>query len=226
MEINDGMMAQEPIIVGHKANKKSILQRYLRLGLRIVEFDVQALNGKIVVKHGLETGAAGLKRLVMNYGYLLVEGKDPIFKPSTLEEHLRLIGGRVGVWLDLKSKGIEREVVSSALASGAQMVVVSTGFHNMLRFVKESYPQVTAMLGNVDYRPSRPAKEVELASADGISINYHFVDEELVEELHSAGYKVAVWTVNDVSRARWLVELGVDYIITDVPEKVLSILKR
>jgi glycerophosphoryl diester phosphodiesterase len=52
------------------------------------------------------------------------------------------------------------------------------------------------------------------------------VDEELVEELHSAGYKVAVWTVNDPAKARELAELGVDYLITDHPEKVRRFAER
>lgn len=213
-------MVNTPIIVGHKANKRSVLVRYLRLGLQMVEFDVSFLDGRMVVRHGIETGAPGLRRLIMNYGYLLIEGKDPIWRPSSLEDHLEEVAGRAGAWLDVKTRGIEKDVVKSALSRGVRKVVVSTGFHNMLRPLKESYPEVLAMLGNVDYRPANPVKEVELASADGLSINFHFVDKELVDELHSVGYSVAVWTVNDLGMARRLAELGVDYLITDIPEKI------
>ncbi|MGC8836682.1 MAG: glycerophosphodiester phosphodiesterase [Infirmifilum sp.] len=218
------MRTSVPVIVGHKANRKSILQKYLKLTLKFIEFDVSLANGRLVVKHGVESGAPGVKKFIINYGYLLIEGKDPILAPSNLEEHLKEIAGKAGVWLDVKSRGVETEVVRLALSHGISDVIVSTGFHNMLRKVKESYPSVLTMLGNVDYRPANPIKEVELAHADGVSINVHYIDEELVEELHSVGYKVAVWTVNDPQKAMWLKELNVDYIITDIPEKITKIL--
>ncbi|QOJ78716.1 glycerophosphodiester phosphodiesterase [Infirmifilum lucidum] len=214
-------MHHRPIIVAHKANRKSLLLKYLRVGVEVVEFDVtRDGNGELVVKHGMETGVRGLRGLVMDYGYLLIEGRDPLFRPSTLEEHLSLVGSKCGVWLDLKTRGIEVESVALARKFGVRDVIVSSGFHNTIRRAKEVDGSVTAILGNVQYRPANPVKEVELASADGISVHYYFVDRELVEELHSVGFKVAVWTVNNPAKASELVELGVDYLITDAPEKL------
>ncbi|MEZ0346835.1 MAG: glycerophosphodiester phosphodiesterase [Infirmifilum sp.] len=217
------MPSHTPVVVGHKANKKSLLLRFLELNLKIIEFDVREDRGNLVVRHGFHVGGTGVRSLIMSYGYLLIDGRDPIFKPSTLEEYLKIINGRAGVWLDVKSRGFEREAVERALSSGVKEVIVSTGFHNMLRRVKEGYSSITAMLGNVDYRPANPVKEVELAGADGLSINIEFVDKELVEEMRSVGYKVAVWVVNDIAKARWLAQLGVDYIITDIPEKIVKV---
>lgn len=218
-------MARETVVVAHKANKRSVLERYLRLGAKLVEFDVTLEGGSLVVKHGMETGARGWRGLLMDYGYILIEGKDPLFRPSRLEEHLSAVGGRCGVWLDLKSRGIEREAVTLARKFGVKEVVVSSGYHHTLRSAKEVDNSVVVMLGNVEYRPASPTKEVELAGADGISINRVFVDRELVEELHSVGYRVAVWTVNKPEEALRLREMGVDYIITDVPEKIMKLLE-
>lgn len=214
------------VVVAHKVNRRSLLLKYLRVGVEMVEFDVTLEGGALLVKHGADVGSRGLRGFVMALGYLLLEGRDPLLKPSTLEEHLRLAGGRAGVWLDLKAKGIEKEAAALARAYGAKPVVVSSGFHNTLRFAREGCEDAVIMLGNVSYRPADPVREVELASADGLSIHHAFVDEEMVEELHSAGYKVAVWTVNDPAKARELAELGVDYLITDHPEKVRRFAER
>ncbi|HEY6737890.1 MAG TPA: glycerophosphodiester phosphodiesterase family protein [Actinopolymorphaceae bacterium] len=43
-------------------------------------------------------------------------------------------------------------------------------------------------------------------------------DASLIERIHELGMTVNVWTVNDPARARALVELGVDGIITDYPQ--------
>lgn len=43
------------------------------------------------------------------------------------------------------------------------------------------------------------------------------ITQSLVEETHNEGYRLLVWTVNDVPKARKLFALGVDGIITDDP---------
>ncbi len=211
-------MGRGMVVVAHKANRRGLLLKYLKQGVEMIEFDVKLENGALLVKHDLDVGSHSLRGLLMSYGYLLLEGRDPLFKPLTLEEYLRLVSGRAGVWLDLKSKGVEREAAALARAHGARTVVVSSGFHNTLRLAREGCRDALLMLGNVNYRPADPVKEVELASADGLSVSHEFVDKELVEALHYVGYKVAVWTVNDPKKALELVELGVDYLITDRPE--------
>ena len=58
--------------------------------------------------------------------------------------------------------------------------------------------------------------------AEWVSPEHLWIDRPMVEALHRAGVRVAVWTVNgeaDVARAR---ALGVDAIITDDPEAVVE----
>ncbi len=44
------------------------------------------------------------------------------------------------------------------------------------------------------------------------------VNDELVRRAHAAGLTVNAWTVDDPDRMRWLVEVGVDAVITNVPD--------
>ena len=57
---------------------------------------------------------------------------------------------------------------------------------------------------------------------------YHiFVHKELVESVHSRNMKLIPWTVNEVERMKELIELGVDGIITDYPNRIeLALLKN
>ena len=55
--------------------------------------------------------------------------------------------------------------------------------------------------------------------AEWVSPNHLWIDRPMIEALHAAGVRVAVWTVNedgDVDRAA---AMGVDAIITDDPER-------
>ncbi len=50
---------------------------------------------------------------------------------------------------------------------------------------------------------------------------YHiFVHKALVEEIHSQKMKLIPWTVNEVERMKELIDLGVDGIITDYPNRI------
>lgn len=50
------------------------------------------------------------------------------------------------------------------------------------------------------------------------------VDEKLVAAAHDAGLQVHVWTVNEESEMRRLLEMGVDGLITDRPDRLRDVL--
>jgi glycerophosphoryl diester phosphodiesterase len=52
--------------------------------------------------------------------------------------------------------------------------------------------------------------------------NYHFVDPEMVRDLHDRGIGVVPWTPNRVREWERLFEIGCDGIITDLPEDAVA----
>ncbi|HEX4726625.1 MAG TPA: glycerophosphodiester phosphodiesterase family protein [Jatrophihabitans sp.] len=48
--------------------------------------------------------------------------------------------------------------------------------------------------------------------------------ERLIRQAHRHGIEVHAWTVNDPARQRWLLDLGVDAIITDRPDLLRGVL--
>ena len=51
------------------------------------------------------------------------------------------------------------------------------------------------------------------------SPNYQLVGRESIAELHGQGIKVIPWTVNTPADMRRMLELGVDGLITDYPDR-------
>ncbi len=56
--------------------------------------------------------------------------------------------------------------------------------------------------------------------------HHAFVNAELVAAAHAAGVAVNTWTCDDPDRIRWLAEVGVDAIVTNVPDVALTALGR
>jgi glycerophosphoryl diester phosphodiesterase len=56
--------------------------------------------------------------------------------------------------------------------------------------------------------------------------HHAFVSPRLVAEAHEAGLVVNAWTCDDPERIRWLAEVGIDAVITNVPDVALAALRR
>jgi len=56
--------------------------------------------------------------------------------------------------------------------------------------------------------------------------HHAFVSEALVERAHAVGVAVNTWTCDEPDRIRWLAELGVDAVVTNVPDVALQALGR
>lgn len=66
------------------------------------------------------------------------------------------------------------------------------------------------------------------AGADGVGTQARrgAIDQSFVKQLREAGLEWHAWTVNDEITARWLTELGVDSITTDVPGRLREQLRE
>ncbi len=61
-------------------------------------------------------------------------------------------------------------------------------------------------------------RRAKASGVEGVSLDYRFpVDKALVQKVHLAGLEMHVWTVDDASEARRLMDAGVDGITTNRP---------
>lgn len=70
----------------------------------------------------------------------------------------------------------------------------------------------------------------ELKDMGIMGLDYHYSNfeqhPEWVQQAHELGMIVNVWTVNKEEMMQKMINLGVDYITTDAPEKALELLKK
>ncbi len=102
------------------------------------------------------------------------------------------------------------------------LVLISSFNHDYLRQVHNLNPQLaTAALAE----GSHPENLLPYLRGLGV-VAYHpdqqIVETGLIHELDMAGFRVNLWTVNDVARARELVVAGATFICTDWPQKMVG----
>ena len=66
----------------------------------------------------------------------------------------------------------------------------------------------------------------DVAFSDAFSIEERNIIRTLVDNIHSAGKQVFVWTVNNESQVQYLVDCGVDGIVTDDPVMMRNALNK
>lgn len=232
--------ARVPQIVGHRANSLRAIREYLETGVSGIEIDLILSDGSgLTVEHVLEEEefldllyrTEGVRRpslKILSYRIQRLLGNRVALRP-TLEQLVNYINSvRRGVTLllDLKTPGTGKALASFLEKGGGSHsgeIYVSSRYHVELEALRGFRVKKLATLIS---RPLNVQDYLKRMEADGVSIEYPYVDKQLVEELHSSGFLVAVWTVNDPVVAKHMAKIGVDMIITDTPKRIMRALER
>ncbi len=215
---------------GHEPeNTPRSFKRAMELGADMVELDVQLCgSGELMVIHDDTvdrttdgSGAVGELSITELRGLDAGLGEGI----PTLDEVIDLLGGRIGINIELKGLGTAgpaHECMERAVAKkgwnreGFQF----SSFHlGELAAMRELSGE--ARTGVLFFRDRRRAMEFARVN-EAYSLNPFFgaIDAGFVEEAHRLGLKVYPWTVNEPGDIRIMKVLGVDGIISDYPDRL------
>ncbi len=141
-------------------------------------------------------------------------------KIPTLEEVLQLVGKTKMFNIEIKDVGdsvlATENTVELIQKYGITNSCYVTSFsYPLLKIVKRLEPKIkTALIANVAMSTSYS----QLRSIDAVSLNYIFVNQNVVNSAHQNGKRVFVWTVDRREDMEQMVVLGVDNIITNKPD--------
>ncbi len=218
-----------PLRIGHRGaaalapeNTLDSIALAVELGCDLVEFDVHAVEGTLVLAHDRPTSADGL--------------------PS-LDEALAFLGSTgAGVHLDLKSSGAEHAVADALRRHGiVDRTLVSSFRRGTLRALHavepavrlgRTYPQDrTGLTRRELFHP--PARAIvrglrrtlprwigallAASRANAAVLYWEVVSEEVVARCRALGVPVLAWTVDDPAVLPRLDAFGVDGVITNDP---------
>ncbi|WSA96916.1 glycerophosphodiester phosphodiesterase family protein [Streptomyces sp. NBC_01795] len=215
------------LTVGHRGvmgvEPENTLRSFVRAereGLDVLELDLHlSKDGELVVMHDADVART-------------TDGSGPIgdFTLAELRELDAGEGERVPVFdevVDAVSSPLQAEIKDRAAAQVLARTIEKRGLHERvtvisfhaeaLRETREHLPDIPLVLVAGRSSPTAPERAEELG-AGMISLELEHVDEDVVQRAHARGIKVISWTVNtdeDLARARGL---GLDGVVTDMPE--------
>ena len=155
----------------------------------------------------------------------------------TLAEALEVAKGHVHLAVDLKNERAIPEMVKVIQDAGMKDDVVICGCDvPTAQKVRCFDDQLTIML-NMDDELNELAKRADKSAfiheyvrqacyvhLGALNVNYKHVNENLIKHAHLKALPVWTWTVDDEKDMRRLIDLGVDAIYTNWPERLLRIL--
>jgi glycerophosphoryl diester phosphodiesterase len=190
----------------------------LALGADGVELDTRrSARGELVVFHDPEIAGTPLRHLT----------EPPV--PCLAAALDASAGGIVNV--ELKTDGDVAGGVAAALCGclrrrGARDRVLASSFDPVaLRTVRALRPDIpTALVVGRDADVEPALREAAALRHRALHPEHALVDRALVRRARSLGLALYAWTVNDADELERLARLGVDGLITDVPDVALGVL--
>ncbi len=239
-----------PLVFAHRGASKvapentlPAFRQALALGADGVELDVRySADGQLIVMHNadLEATTNGQGPVsALNFEELRrldAGGRfDPQFAGTpipTLAEALDLLAGRALVNIEIKSAsvsayGMARDVIACVRDHAmADQVVISSFNPFALRPIKTLAPEIeTAYLTAPDMAAwMRWDVTRAYARVAGIHPQFKMVDARYLAWARRRRLVVRVWTVDQEADMRRLIALGVDAIITNVPDRLVAVL--
>ena len=219
---------------------QSAAERYqhaIRLGVDYVEFDVRKTRDRISIVYHDDCTVSGRHISEFAYSELTEElGGEAL----TFDELLDIAAGKVGLHLDLKEGGYEAEVVDQVRERGALDSLVITSGDQVVRAIKEQFPEIRAGLSLGDELTGAPPwvklrarlseafphDRLERCKADFVAVHWQLADFNVLRYCRRQGLPAWVWTVDEEPALnRFIADPRVTTVITNRPELALQIRK-
>ena len=241
-------MNHRPMIFAHRGaravapeNTLPAFQKALEMGVDGIELDVQTTkDNQLAVIHDFElartTNARGhVRDFTAQELFQLDAGSH--FGPEfagvgvpTLDQVLDLVGDRCLVNVEIKNMdpkgGPEIEPLVELIQSRRLYEQVIVSSFNPIALLKMRWvdPRVTLGLLYAEDLPIflRRAWLGPLIAPEALHPEHSMIDEQYMRWARSRGHYVNTWTVNELDEARRLAELGVDVIMSDVPDQLME----
>lgn len=226
---------KKPISIGHRGamgheteNTIASVKKALDLGVDMIEIDVFVLKtGEVVVFHD-ETldNLTNHKGKIEDYSYselqkVIVNGNHSI---PTLAEIITVIDKKVPLNIELKGKNTAQPtqiIVHSFYKKGwsKKDFVISSFLWEELKIYRKLDNKIPIAI----LTEENPIDAISIGiDVKAFAINpwYKTLTKQNVEYLHKSGFKINTYTVNEPEDINKVIELGVDGIFCNFPERL------
>ncbi len=244
------MMRLHPLVCAHRGcsgvapeNTMAAFEAAIAIGADFLELDVhRTADGEIVCMHDATVdrttdGSGAIAEMTLAQLQALDAGswKHRRYageRVPRLVDVLEVIAPRIVVDIEIKDRGIAAPVVELIRAADALRRVTIVSFDtDDLRAAKDAAPALACGLITSGPAADSPAAIHELitaalaAGANFISCAHPKLTATLVHECRLAGLGVMAWTMDDPADLRRMIDLSVDALVSNYPERAIELLE-
>jgi len=151
----------------------------------------------------------------------------------TLGELLELTKGKAISVIEIKPNNITKRVIEEVEKADAVADVILQSFYpEAVKSAFEINPMIPrALLISGQLPVIRMSSILDLiyqatqVGASTLNLSYKIITPNLIKESHKRGLNVWAWTVDDESDMKELIDIGIDGITSNYPEKLMSLRK-
>ncbi|MDF0674097.1 MAG: glycerophosphodiester phosphodiesterase family protein [Nitrospira sp.] len=222
---------QRMLRIGHRGacgyapeNTLASIERAIELRCAFTEVDIQRTSDdELVLLHDERvdrtTNGHGLVSDLTLSDIRKLDAGDGQRVP-TLEEALRAAKGRIGLILELKTKGLAHDVCTIVGAGGLDRSVIYASFlHEELQHIRRIDPHADT-LALFKWFSKVPVAAALKLQATHVGLRFNTATKRRVKALHKAELTVFVYTVNNPAEIKEMKTLGVDGIISNFPDRI------
>ncbi len=206
-------------------NSLAAFRAAIDLGADAIELDVCATaDGSVVVHHDETVGDAHIPTSPLERvrQQQLPNGE---YVP-TLSEVLELVGQGPTVFVEVKTLDAGHDAaLLEAIAAGPtpDNYHVHSFDHRIVHRLLLARDGLVGGVLSASY-PLNPLIQLEQSGAAELWQSHELLDDELVAAVHAFGAKIIPWTVNDPARMEEFIDMGVDGICTNYPDRLRRLL--
>ena len=232
-----------PLVIAHRGASGHLAENTLpayELAIEqradMIEIDLhRTRDGATVVAHDEELSGLGGKGEIAAATLAEVRALDAGGgeRVPTLDEVLDRFGERIPFNLELKSgssatyEGLERAALDAVRERGLlERTLFSSFFDPVLERLRALAPEARLARLFSPRDPERPLERAGAVGAEAINPWRGLVQPGLIEAAHAEGLAVYVFTVDEEQEMRSLLDLGVDGIFSNFPERLRALLSR
>ena len=205
-----------------RENTLEAFQKAIDLRVDMIEFDVRRTRDqRHVIYHDPQLAGKPLNELTCLEVRQIARTLG--FHVPELEEVLRLTRGRIGLDIELKEGGYEREVIDQICDILPEEDFIVSSFHGGSISRVKRY-RFSVRTGFIFRDAAALATGILERDADWLFPFQSLASGELLERMRRTGKKIAVWTVNDTQQMKRLLDDDrIEGIITDRADIALGV---
>jgi len=225
-------------IIGHRGcaglepeNTIRAFKKAIKIGVDFIEFDVRMTKDKqLVVIHDNKVdrttnGKGYVKDFTLEEIRKLDAGKSE--KMPTFKEVIDLLKNQEPrMAIEIKEPETLNKILEIIQKNKLEKRVLIVSFwHDALKKIKEINPKIETSAIIVG-KPVKIVSMIKDANADRISLNYVFIDKDVIDKCHKNNIRVNAWTVDDDTVIENMIKMKVDAIATNYPDKMIKWLRK